>query len=264
MRHFELTLLGVPFTAYTDSLYLSRFLQLQHPTQRQARWLEQFARFDFKVQHIPGIKNKIADALPRLPTTLSLRPDSPPSSLDEPDLPPIDNAPRNSSSMPASIYAVTRRANSGRSFARFNYLDTARASNARSVLTSSSTAPSAPSSEPSSVDKAPTPTVVDVDPPSPEVEEEVVVPPVDDLLNLAEPSVDPLGPISTTTPVFPTRPSPSTPAPPDRGSPIVDPDLLAEVRAVYPSDAFYRPLVNDPARFPDYEIVDEFIYYELQ
>ncbi|GAA5907396.1 hypothetical protein JCM5296_002184 [Sporobolomyces johnsonii] len=96
-----------PLTVYTDSLYLSRFLQLQHPTQCQARWLEQFAQFDFKAQHIPGIKNKIADALSRLPTTLSVRPDSPPSSLDKPDL-PIDDAPQDPSSMPASVNIVTR------------------------------------------------------------------------------------------------------------------------------------------------------------
>ncbi|GAA5910222.1 hypothetical protein JCM5296_007225 [Sporobolomyces johnsonii] len=263
MRHFELALLGVHFTTYTDSRYFARFLRLQDPTPRQARWLKQFARFDFNVEHIAGITNKIADALSRLPTMLSIGPNSPPSSLDEPDLPPIDDAPQESAPSADLVTLVTRRGNANRSFTQFKYLDTARTSNARLVPTSSSPPPSASSTLLPAIDESPHPAPSGIIAPPPDVED-VVTTSVDDLSNIADSLVDPLGSTLTSTPVFPTRPPIPIPTPPSPDSPIIDSDFLATVRASYSTNVFDLPLVAHPARFPDYHLADDLVYYEPQ
>ncbi len=55
-----------PIVVHTDNLALKYFMSLRLLSRRQARWAEFLSRFDFKIDHRPGIKNK-ADGLSRRP-----------------------------------------------------------------------------------------------------------------------------------------------------------------------------------------------------
>ena len=62
---WEDKLLGRKFTIVTDHKALEFFKNANTPNNRQIRWLEYMARFDYDVQHVPGRENKVADCLSR-------------------------------------------------------------------------------------------------------------------------------------------------------------------------------------------------------
>ena len=59
-----------PFVIKTDSITLCHQPKIKPCTGIIARWTEYLAGFDFKVQHIPGTKNVVADAISRTPAHL--------------------------------------------------------------------------------------------------------------------------------------------------------------------------------------------------
>ena len=62
---WEDKLLGRKFTIVTDHKALEFFKQTTAPNNRQIRWLEYMARFDYQLMHVPGKDNKVADCLSR-------------------------------------------------------------------------------------------------------------------------------------------------------------------------------------------------------
>jgi RNase H-like domain found in reverse transcriptase len=56
-----------PFKIWTDHQNLLFWLSPQNLTQRHARWVLTLADYDFTLHHIPGDKNKQADALSQMP-----------------------------------------------------------------------------------------------------------------------------------------------------------------------------------------------------
>ena len=64
-RHY---LHGRPFVLKTDN-WANTHIQTQAnlDPKRQARWMEQLQQFEFKVEHVPGAHNVVADALSRRP-----------------------------------------------------------------------------------------------------------------------------------------------------------------------------------------------------
>ena len=54
-----------PFTLLTDHDSLKYHKTMPNLTGRLARWVEKMAEFDYKLQHIPGKDNVVADALSR-------------------------------------------------------------------------------------------------------------------------------------------------------------------------------------------------------
>jgi dUTP pyrophosphatase len=56
-----------PFEIWTDHQNLLFWSSPQNLTQRHARWILTLADYDFTLHHIPGDKNKWADALSRMP-----------------------------------------------------------------------------------------------------------------------------------------------------------------------------------------------------
>lgn len=62
-RHY---LLGRKFKLLTDN-WANKYLQTQPhlDPKRQARWMQKLQEYDFDIQHIPGAKNVVADALSR-------------------------------------------------------------------------------------------------------------------------------------------------------------------------------------------------------
>ena len=64
-RHRDI-LLGCSFTWVTDHKGLVHLLGQRNLSGRQARWLEKISEFDFKVEHVPGVENVLADALSRI------------------------------------------------------------------------------------------------------------------------------------------------------------------------------------------------------
>ncbi|QRW12655.1 Transposon Ty3-I Gag-Pol polyprotein [Ceratobasidium sp. AG-Ba] len=66
MRKFQYQLHGVRFRVFTDNKSLEHLLTQKNLSARQARWLEFINQFDFDIVHIPGVDNKVADALSRI------------------------------------------------------------------------------------------------------------------------------------------------------------------------------------------------------
>ena len=58
-------LIGRKFTLMTDNKGLKYLLDQPNLNARQARWLAFLSEYDFKIQHIKGKENKVADALSR-------------------------------------------------------------------------------------------------------------------------------------------------------------------------------------------------------
>lgn len=65
MKAWRLKLLGVRFKVLTDHDTLRHFRTQQTLSKRQARWMETLADFDYELEHIPGKKNAVADAMSR-------------------------------------------------------------------------------------------------------------------------------------------------------------------------------------------------------
>ena len=64
---FRLHLIGSkPFVVYTDHASLCTATQSPHRSQRMARWISFFAKYNFEVKYKPGKQNTLADALSRL------------------------------------------------------------------------------------------------------------------------------------------------------------------------------------------------------
>ena len=59
-------LLGKPFKIYTDHRSLIHLKTQPHLNQRQIRWLERAADYDFEILYKPGKENVVADALSRI------------------------------------------------------------------------------------------------------------------------------------------------------------------------------------------------------
>ncbi|QRV72267.1 Transposon Ty3-I Gag-Pol polyprotein [Ceratobasidium sp. AG-Ba] len=66
MQKFQYQLHGVQFCVFTDNKSLEHLLTQKNLSARQARWLEFINQFDFDIVHIPGVDNKVADALSRI------------------------------------------------------------------------------------------------------------------------------------------------------------------------------------------------------
>ncbi|QRW13905.1 Transposon Ty3-I Gag-Pol polyprotein [Ceratobasidium sp. AG-Ba] len=66
MQKFQYQLHGVRFCVFTDNKSLEHLLTQKNLSARQARWLEFINQFDFDIVHIPGVDNKVADALSRI------------------------------------------------------------------------------------------------------------------------------------------------------------------------------------------------------
>lgn len=112
LTEFHDRLLGRKFTAYTDSQSLSQFSKQPNLSRRQARWCELISRFNYTIVHIPGVENEMADALSRLPTTMSIRSESPPDNFD-------DEVPRLEPRMPDKdqhVAITTRASNKNHSY----------------------------------------------------------------------------------------------------------------------------------------------------
>ena len=62
-RHY---LRGTKFVLRTDHASLKFFLTQPYFTARQGRWLELLQTFDMEIEHTPGWKNQVADALSRM------------------------------------------------------------------------------------------------------------------------------------------------------------------------------------------------------
>ena len=54
-----------PFTLLSDHDSLKYHKTMPHLSGRLARWIEKMAEFDYKIEHIAGVKNVVADALSR-------------------------------------------------------------------------------------------------------------------------------------------------------------------------------------------------------
>src|SRR5680860_1035388 len=55
----------LPFTLLSDHDSLKYHKTMPHLSGRLARWIEKMAEFDYKIEHIAGVKNVVADALSR-------------------------------------------------------------------------------------------------------------------------------------------------------------------------------------------------------
>ena len=69
MRYLRQYLLGrqLQLRVHTDHAAFTWSKRLREPIGQQARWLEVMKEFDFVIDHRPGFKHKIADALSRRP-----------------------------------------------------------------------------------------------------------------------------------------------------------------------------------------------------
>jgi RNase H-like domain found in reverse transcriptase/Integrase zinc binding domain len=73
LRHWRSYLHGQTFLVQTDHASLQYLTTQDHLTPRQVRWLERLIDFDFKIVHIAGKTNLVADALSRSPDEIPSR-----------------------------------------------------------------------------------------------------------------------------------------------------------------------------------------------
>ena len=67
LKHFRQYLLGKSFVVRTDHAALQWLRKTPQPIGQQSRWLEILEKFQFNVEHRPGMKHANADALSRRP-----------------------------------------------------------------------------------------------------------------------------------------------------------------------------------------------------
>ncbi|MCO5601812.1 hypothetical protein L7F22_055937 [Adiantum nelumboides] len=60
-------LLGADFTVFTDHQSLRYFLSPKQLSEKQMRWANILSQFHFRIDHVQGQKNVVADALSRKP-----------------------------------------------------------------------------------------------------------------------------------------------------------------------------------------------------
>lgn len=70
-RHFRYYLLGKPFLIRTDHHSLTWLMKFRHIEGQLAKWLEERFSYDFQIKHRSGSSHVNADALSRIPETLS-------------------------------------------------------------------------------------------------------------------------------------------------------------------------------------------------
>jgi RNase H-like domain found in reverse transcriptase/Reverse transcriptase (RNA-dependent DNA polymerase)/Integrase zinc binding domain/Retroviral aspartyl protease/Chromo (CHRromatin Organisation MOdifier) domain len=73
IRHWRSYLHGQKFLIQTDHASLQYLTTQEHLNPRQIRWLERLIDFDFKIVHISGKQNLVADALSRSPKDIPSR-----------------------------------------------------------------------------------------------------------------------------------------------------------------------------------------------
>jgi RNase H-like domain found in reverse transcriptase len=73
LRHWRSYLHGQTFPVQTDHASLQYLTTQDHLTPHQVRWLESLIDFDFKIFHISGKINLVADALSRSPKDIPSR-----------------------------------------------------------------------------------------------------------------------------------------------------------------------------------------------
>ena len=66
-EHFKHYLIGKKFLLRTDHGSLRWLFRFKEPEGQMARWLERLARFDFDIEHRPGVKHGNSDGLSRVP-----------------------------------------------------------------------------------------------------------------------------------------------------------------------------------------------------
>jgi hypothetical protein len=82
LLHFRHLLIGRHFILRTDHYSLTYLMvQSKTPQGRIARWLDTLAEFDFTIEHLPGKKNAVADALSRVSISTITTPINLPSQL---------------------------------------------------------------------------------------------------------------------------------------------------------------------------------------
>ena len=65
--HFKHYLIGKKFLLRTDHGSLRWLFRFKEPEGQMARWLERLARFEFDIEHRPGVKHVNSDGLSRIP-----------------------------------------------------------------------------------------------------------------------------------------------------------------------------------------------------
>ena len=80
LRKFRFYLLGTPFTLFTDNLAVKYILNYTQNNGRRIRWVMEMSEFTFKIMHIKGKDNLVADGLSRqyLHEVLSVQPSNTP------------------------------------------------------------------------------------------------------------------------------------------------------------------------------------------
>ena len=67
VKQFHHYLYGQPFLLRTDHAALIWLIRNKHPMGQVAHWVELLQRYGMEVQHRPGLKHMIADALSSRP-----------------------------------------------------------------------------------------------------------------------------------------------------------------------------------------------------
>src|SRR5215470_14011201 len=86
LSKWEDKLLGLRFTLVTDNEGLSYLNTQPKLTGRQLRWADYLSRFNFKVLHVDGLSNKVADALSRYYEDTTEEESTPPHKYVEADV----------------------------------------------------------------------------------------------------------------------------------------------------------------------------------